>query len=395
VLLDAGADADGVLDPTHPQSALSVLEAMPRFDGDLRIAKLLLDHGAQLGASTPGGSPLAVAVAHGRDEFLDLVLDGRHVDPSGLDAALAPAVARRDAGIAARLLAAGASPNAHDQYGRTLFCATLQGGAASRALALLFLEHGARSDLECVGGPPLNLAIHDRELALLLLEHGADPNRTDRHGATALNLAAESDHALLDALLAHGARLGHPLTDETRSMGPTHAADGPTVQAIMERRDYLATRLLQRDGLQTDTPCAAVLYAASLGASGTLAELLRRGADPNSTTDRGVTALMTAAYHSDTEALRTLLAQPRIQVDATTPTVVNIGRFVPLAEGSGPLRTGHRTALMYAAVAGSADSCKLLLQHGASVRETDAEGRTALDYAKDPAVLSVLKAAQR
>jgi hypothetical protein len=34
--------------------------------------------------------------------------------------------------------------------------------------------------------------------------------------------------------------------------------------------------------LQGDTACAAVLYAASVGAHGTLAELLHRGTDPNS-----------------------------------------------------------------------------------------------------------------
>jgi ankyrin repeat protein len=115
VLLDAGADADGVLDPTHPQSALGVLLYTPRFAGDLRIAQLLLDHGAQLGASAPGGSPLAIAVAKGRDDFVDLALDRRPLDHSALDAALASAAARQDAAVAAKLLDAGASPDAHDE----------------------------------------------------------------------------------------------------------------------------------------------------------------------------------------------------------------------------------------------------------------------------------------
>jgi ankyrin repeat protein len=396
VLLDAGADADGVLDPTHPESALGVLLSTPRFDGDMRIARLLLDHGAQLGASTPGGSPLAAAVANGRDELLDLALEARHVDPSALDVVLAPAVARRDAGMVSKLLAAGASPDARDQYGRPLLCDTLMGGEQSRSLAILFLQHGARPAMDCVGGPPLNLAMKDRELALLLLDRHADPSRIDHNGATALNLAADTDHELIDALLAHGARLGLPISEQRfdgmeNGMG---TPAGATVRAILHRQDYLATGLLRRDGLQGDTACAAMLYAATVGAHGTLAELLHRGADPNSMTQRGVTALMTAAYHSDVETVRMLLAQPAIRVDRTTPSVFNPGAFTLYSEDAPPLRTGHRTALMYAAAAGNPDSCKLLIQHGASPRETDAEGWTALDYARSPEVHSLLQTAR-
>jgi len=284
VLLDAGADADGVLDPSHPECALDVLLSTPRFDGDMRIARLLLDHGAQLDASAPGGSPLALAVANGRDEFIDLALGAQRLDPSALDAALAPAVARRDAGMVSKLLAAGASPDAHDQYGRPLLCGTLMGGEQSRSLAILFLQHGARPSVDCVGGPPLNLALKDRELALLLLDHSADPSRLDHNGASALNLAADSDHELIDALLAHGAKLGQPISEQRFEsiVNGTGTPAGPIVRAILHRQDYLATGLLRRDGLQGDTACAAVLYTAALGAHSTLAELLHRGADPNS-----------------------------------------------------------------------------------------------------------------
>lgn len=395
VLLDAGADVDGVLDPTHGESALDVLLSTPRFDGDMRIARLPLDHGAQLGASTPGGSPLAVAVANGRAEFLDLALEVRHADPSALDAVLAPAVARREAGMVSKLLAAGASPDAHDQYGRPLLCGTLMGGEQLRSLAILFLQHGARPTVDCVGGPPLNLAMKDRELALLLLDHGADPGRTDHNGATALNLAPDADHELIDALLAHGAKLGQPIPEQgfDRIVSGVGTTAGPTVRAILHRQDYLATGLLRRDGLQGDAACAAVLYAATFGAHRTLAELLHRGADPDSMTPKGVTALMTAAYHSDVEAMRMLLAQPKIRVDRATPTVINPGSLALYSEDAPPLRTGHRTALMYAAAAGSPESCKLLIQAGASTRETDAEGWTALDYARSPAVRSELQAA--
>jgi ankyrin repeat protein len=396
VLLDAGADADGMLDPTHPDSALGVLLSTPRFAGDMRIARLLLDHGARLDASAPGGSPLAAAIAIGRDDFLDLALEVRHLDPSALDAGLAPALARHDARLVSELLNAGASPDAHDPYGHSLLCATLMGGEQSRSLAMLFLQHGAHATVDCMGAPPINLAMKDRELALLLLNHGADPSRTDREGATALNLVADTDHELIDTLLKHGAQLGQPISDQ-RIVGigtGTGPSAGPTLRAILHRQDYLATGLLRRDGLQGDTPCTALLYAAAVGTNGTLAELLHRGADPNSMTQRGVTALMTAAYHSDTDALRILLAHPSIRVDQLTPTVFNPGALVGYNEDSPPPRTGHRTALMYAAAAGHAEICHLLIQHGASTRETDAEGKTALDYARSPEARIELQAAR-
>ncbi|MGA2398021.1 MAG: ankyrin repeat domain-containing protein [Steroidobacteraceae bacterium] len=353
VLLDAGAEADGMLDPTHPDSALGVLLSTPRFDGDMRIARLLLVHGAQLGASAPGGSPLAIAVANGRDDVLDLALEVGHLDSSALDAALAPAVARHDAGIVSKLLAAGASPDARDSYGRPLLCGTLMEGGQSPSLAMLFLQHGGHVPVDCLGGPPLNLAMKDPELALLLLNHGVDPSRTDHDGATALNLVADSDHELIDALLNHGAQLGSPFADQRvigigNGLGTTV---GPTLRAILHQQDYLAAGLLRRDGLRGDTPCAAMLYAAAIGTNGALAELLHRGADPNSMTERGVTVLMTAAYHGDVDAVRMLLERSGIQVDQATPTVFHPA--VGYNEDPPPPRTGHRTALMYAAARGT------------------------------------------
>ncbi len=391
VLLDAGADADGVFDPTHPESALGVLLSMPRFDGDLRIARLLLEHGARLGAATPGGSPLAAAVAAGREDFVDLALQARQLDASALDAALAAAVDRNDVAMSRRLLTTGASPDAPDRYGRPLLCATLQ-GSQSRPLALLLAQHGARPDVDCPGAPPLNHAMSDPELALLLLDHGADPNRAGLDGYTALDLVRDADHELVDALLARGAHLGTSSADARLHRAGDHgAAAGPTVRAILSHRDYLAVGLLLRDGLQGDAPCAALLYATASGAHRALAALLHAGADPNATTQRGVTALMSAAYRRDLEALQLLLAQPKIQVDRATPTALNPQALVPYSESNPSLFTGGVTALMFAAASGNAQSCALLIGHGASTRIMDAQGRTAAAYALSPEVRAVLQ----
>jgi ankyrin repeat protein len=396
VLLDAGADADGELDPTHPESALGVLLTTPRFDGDLRIARLLLEHGAQLGAAAPGGAPLAIAVAQGRDDFVDLALSAGRVERSALDAALTRAVERQNAGMVAQLLDAGASADSRDESGRPLLCWQVFAAGSPRSIARLLLQHGARLDIDCLGGPPLNLAMNDRELALLMIEHGADPSRADRNGATALDLVADADHDLVDALVKHGARLGQPSGDAAYFRDQMQvAAPGPTVRAILSHKDYVASRLLRRDGLVGDGSCAAVIYAAATGATGTLTELLRRGADPNAATEGGISALMAAAYHGEVEALSLLLAQRRIEVNRATPLKINPGHFGAYDEDPEPLRTGERTALMYAAAAGRVASITMLLQHGVNDRAIDAEGLTALDYARSEEARNALRAAHR
>jgi ankyrin repeat protein len=132
------------------------------------------------------------------------------------------------------------------------------------------------------------------------------------------------------------------------------------------------------------------MYASAMGASGTLDELLRRGGNPNSVTARGTTALMVAAAKGQAAALSVLLAQRRIDVDATTPREFHAPQFALYSEEERPTWTGHRTALMYAVKGGYADSVRLLLQHGASPGQKDAEGWTALRYARSPEVRRLL-----
>jgi ankyrin repeat protein len=232
-------------------------------------------------------------------------------------------------------------------------------------------------------------------LALLMIEHGADPSRADQSGATALDLVQDADHTLVDALIAHGGRLGQPLSELTYYHEMRVPTPGPTVRAILQHKDYVASRLLLRDGLVGDSPCAAVVYAAATGAAGTLAELLRRGADPNSMTDGGITALMAAAYHGQDEALAILLSQRRIDLDRATPTKFNPGAFALYSEEPQPLRTGHRTALMYAAASGHAAGVALLLQHRANYRAADAEGLSAFDYAHSDETRNLLRDVHR
>jgi ankyrin repeat protein len=133
------------------------------------------------------------------------------------------------------------------------------------------------------------------------------------------------------------------------------------------------------------------VYAARYGAAETLARLFLLGSDPNSTSANGVSALMAAAYHGEARAVEVLLAQPRIELDRTTPRHLNPSGFSIQLEGrQPPLVYGSRTALMFAALGGSADSASLLITHGARVHEKDAEGLEATEYAHNQAVARVL-----
>jgi len=87
-----------------------------------------------------------------------------------------------------------------------------------------------------------------------------------------------------------------------------------------------------------------------------------------------------------------LLSQRKIDLDATTPREFHAPPLALYSEGQPPMWTGHRTVLMYAAKGGHADSVRLLLQHGANARQKDAEGWTALEYARTPEIRRLLGA---
>ena len=104
---------------------------------------------------------------------------------------------------------------------------------------------------------------------------------------------------------------------------------------------------------------------------------------------------MAAAFHGEAKALDVLLAQPRVDINRATPGHYNPGFFTIELEGRHPpLTFGSRTALMFAALDGSADAVSLLIAHGARLHQKDAEGLEAADYAHDAAVAQLLSGAK-
>jgi ankyrin repeat protein len=379
LLLEAGADPNEIEDPIHPEFPLGLLASAPPFEAATRIAQQLLDHGANLDGSASAGSPLISAIASGRDDFVTLMLSARRASVPTLSRALREAASRQNLEIAKRLLEAGAEPNVKGDTGTTLLCEALERGPQGHPLAALLVAHHADVNAACRRDTPLLLAADDRELVRSLLEHGADPNATSASGATALTLARADDHELIDLLLAHGARIGF-ISSELQDYQLHGISVGFVTWSILHHQDYLAAQLIERSPPGTVQDCGAVVYAASTGSSLALNALLKRGADPNSTSERGISALMAAAYHGETAALEILLRQPRIEVNQTTPTRFNRAALTFYSESNPPLFTGQRTALMYASVAGNDAAYRLLLAHGARADQKDAEGMMAVDY---------------
>ena len=122
---------------------------------------------------------------------------------------------------------------------------------------------------------------------------------------------------------------------------------------------------------------------------------LKHGAEVNTSTAEGRTALMLAAFGGHNETIN-LLLERGAQVDARDA----FGRTALMYSASGPypgtvralLERGanpnsrdaveHWTPLMFAAAEGQADVVRALLSHGANGAVTDDDGDTALDFAR-------------
>jgi ankyrin repeat protein len=361
LLLDAGADPNARLSWGYDElTPLASLVLMPRFDGDLALARALVQHGARVDGPDASASPLVLAIERGDQDYTQLFLDSGKLSPQGLDDALTAAAGVQNGLLMQKLLAAGADPDTRTA-GRPIVCSTL---------------------------------LFDRQqaTALALIAHGANVNADCGAGQTPLTLADDADHPLIDILVSRGGRLGVPDTD--RAAFAAHGVyPGPLTWAVVHHRDYTAARLLARNPQWAQAECGLVIYAAASGAKFTLAELFRQGADPNASTASGVTALMAAAYHGDIGVLRVLVSQPGIDINRTTPWHFDREFFTPPLEGvRPPLRYGSRTALMYAALGGSVQATELLLRHGADAQERDAEGLQAADFARNGDVVAVLSA---
>jgi len=163
-------------------------------DGEVELVELLLDHGAKVNVCY--GSDLNCLIASGTPLHVAIVRDAS--DRSALR-------------VARLLLAHGAEVSFRTPRGwAPLHYAAL---ARRTKIAELLLQHAADIEAKSRHGrTPLHLAVNfsydSTEVVGFLLEHGAHVNARDRDGRTALHLAAGSRRdktQVADFLLKHGA----------------------------------------------------------------------------------------------------------------------------------------------------------------------------------------------
>ena len=209
------------------------------------------------------------------------------------------------------------------------------------------------------GATALAWAVHrdDAAMADLLLEAGADPDAANDLGVTPLMLAAENGSApMVERLLEAGAD-----PDLARPAGGT-----------------------------------ALMTAARSGSTAVVRRLVAAGADVDAAAGGGQTALMWAAGGGHPGVV-TVLAEVGADIDARTSvltrpgrTIVREARVLSRFEAVNPAslpRDGDRdpprpeggfTPLLYAVLAGDAESVGILLAAGAEVDDAGPDGVTAL-----------------
>jgi ankyrin repeat protein len=263
------------------------------------------------------------------------------------------------------------------------------------------------------GESPLMIAarVGNVETVTTLITAGADVNMLNDRGDTALHVAMQPDRvAVIGALLDNGMDvdlLGEDEDPDRRLSAVMLASlhgyvdildivlkhnpnvnlrshDGGKTALLFgvqsENIDAVKLLLAQKT-IEVDPPESGgwtpLIYAASLGMTEIVSDLLAHGANLNRQNIWGTTAILMASWKNHTDTVKTLLSFPGVDVNSTSPE-----------DGC--------TALHDAVRWGNAELVELLISHGAYLQIRDKfNGLTPLDYARyfnDRQILDLLTA---
>ena len=244
---------------------------------------------------------------------------------------------------------------------------------------------------------PLVDAVTAKDMAALreLLRNGVDVNAPAGDGATPLHWAVYGDDpAIVSLLVRAGAKVN---VANDLGITPLYLASANGNAVIV--RELLAAGA--RPDAASATGVTPLMEAARNSGVEVVQALLDRGAAVNVAEEsRGQTALMWAAARQHPDVVRVLLDH-RADVQARThvrrlSVMLDRGprRSVKTAmQDARQIEAGGSTALMFAALAGDAESARLLLVRGANANDSAADGTSPLiaaAFAGHPTVVQVL-----
>lgn len=347
-------------------------------DGSLEIAKLLLDHGANIAAQDSSKrTPLDRAADHGHPDVVKLLVE-RGADAAGrLDAwfdgnsgtnLLLWAVGMQRPDLVALAVKAGIDIECEGKlWQRPTHYAARNGDIPTLEVLL-----DAGADLEAMGyeaRPPLFQAMAEGQLetALWLIERGANVGHVDRDGVTLLHVAAEAGHTdLVRMLLDSG--LDPAAADQYDQTALYHTVDHGHPDIANMLLDLGMP--LDKKGLNNRT----ILHEAAGCCPSVVARLLELGADITARNHRNRTPLHEAASYGRSDVIVALL---------------DAGADIEAADNDG------QTPLHHAVERQKHDAARTLIARGAAV-DARANGRTPLETAvrnKDRPMMELLQEA--
>ena len=334
-----------------------------RYD-DVATAKMLIDAGADVSlANHYGLTPLIEACNNG------------------------------DAAMSELLLKAGADPNTTDKTGETVLMIATRAG--STAIVKTLLDHGATVDAKEPSYQQTALMIAVREdhpdIVKILIEHKADVNAQTRIGKMPEPRKPGAGGG------SHGVGIVRGGWPERGMRNPTPGGMTPLMYAARDGHLETAKMLIEAgaDVNKVEANDTTPLVMALINDKMDVAQyLIERGADINAADWWGRTPLWSAVdarnmevngpvkdNHVDrTRALKMveLLIDRGADVNARVKEVPPVRRWLaPLGSLSWVDVTGQ-TAFFRAALAGDAESMRLLLKHGADPKINTYEGTTPL-----------------
>ncbi len=254
----------------------------------------------------------------------------------------------------------------------------------------LLLRHGAELNHETAGGvSALKLACAKGNLdaAQVLLAHGADATTADSEGHTALTLAQE--HAGADRLPLMRMLLEHGASPNVQSEEDYHS---PLMAALIEHDIPAAELLLQHgaacEAAHSEGHYTPLMLAAAFGYTSLVQQLLDCGAQTGPADNDGNDALdyaVCGALHSHNFIATLYGEKPGLRNPQAVDSVATCRLLLQHGASVRHVDKEGNTPLILAARAGETDIVSLLLEHGADVNAQNQQGHTALISALLPA----------